>query len=53
MLNLRVSRDLRYIFNWTGWDAKLLQSIKPILAFFCFKDQGQDINQGFSVGDTA
>jgi hypothetical protein len=34
MLNLRVNKDLRYIFNWTGWDAKLLQSIKPMLAFF-------------------
>jgi hypothetical protein len=52
MLNLRVNKDLRYIFNWTGWDAKLLQSIKPMLAFFFFKDQGQNINLGFPVGNT-
>jgi hypothetical protein len=40
MLNLRVEKDLRYIVYRTGWDANLLKFIKPILTFFCFKDQG-------------
>jgi hypothetical protein len=33
MLDLKVGVGLRHIICQTGWDAKLLQSIKPILTF--------------------